>query len=90
MTDKALIQNLKTANIELAVIEPILDYAASVIEQQIRNLRDILSKIAEPSLRHEYLARLDSLQTVKSKLSISELAQQIGKLDKEEQTLNVY
>lgn len=90
MTDKAIIQKLKAANIELAVIEPILDYAASVIEQQIRTLRDTLSKIAESSLRHEYLARLDSLQTVKSKLSISELAQQIGKLDQEEQKLNVY
>lgn len=93
MPDKALIQKLKSvksANIDLVVVEPILDYAASVIEHQIRLLRETLSKIAEPSLRHEYLARLEALQVVKSKLSITELAQQIGKLEEEELKLNVY
>jgi predicted Ser/Thr protein kinase len=82
---------LKGQNIDLMQIEPILEYAISLLEVEIRNLRASLSKIAEVSLRHEYLARIDSLQVVKSKFSLSELAQQIGKLDnQEEQKLNVY
>jgi hypothetical protein len=85
-----LLQKLKLANIDLTVIEPLLDYAASVIECEIRDLRSALSKIAEPSLRHEYLARLESLQLVKSKLSIANLAHQIEKLTGEEQSFNVY
>ncbi|MFY8211713.1 MAG: hypothetical protein ACOVLB_03475, partial [Candidatus Nanopelagicus sp.] len=76
---------------DLVQIEPILEYAASQIEVEIRKLRANLSKISDVSLRHEYLARIDSLQVVKSKFSLSELAQQIGKLEnQEEQKLNVY
>jgi predicted Ser/Thr protein kinase len=82
---------LKAKNIDLVQIEPILEYAASQIEVEIRKLRANLSKISDVSLRHEYLARIDSLQVVKSKFSLSELAQQIGKLEnQEEQKLNVY
>jgi 5-methylcytosine-specific restriction endonuclease McrBC regulatory subunit McrC len=82
---------LKGKNIDLMQIEPLLEYAISLLEVEIRNLRASLSKIAEVSLRHEYLARIDSLQVVKSKFSLSELVQQIGKLDnQEEQKLNVY
>jgi hypothetical protein len=82
---------LKAKNIDLVQIEPILEYAASQIEVEIRKLRANLSKISDVSLRHEYLARIDSLQVVKSKFSLSELAQQIGKLEnQEEQQLNVY
>lgn len=82
---------LKEKNIDLVQIEPILEYAESLIELQIRKLREILSKVTDVSLRHEYLARIDSLQVVKSKFSLGELAQQIGKLEnQEEQKLNVY
>jgi len=90
LSDKAAIKKLTSANIEPASVEHILDYTVSVVEHQIRLLRSTLTKIAESSLRHEYLARLDELQVVKSKLSIAFLAEEIGKLEKEETKLNVY
>lgn len=88
--DTALLYKLKMANIDLTAIEPILDYAICVIDKEILHVRSSLTKIADPSLRHEYLARLDSFHIVKSKLTITELAHQIGQLDKEDEKLNVY
>ncbi len=87
---QVLNQQLKEANIDIELIEPVLDYANSVLELQIRIYRDYLMKQVEMSLRHEYLARIDSLQIVKSQLTLSALAGEIGKLNKEETKLNVY
>ncbi len=88
-SEDQLIKRLVSKGFDLDSVQPFLDYAQAVIEREIRLIRAALKAVNQAELRHEYLARIDSLQIVKSLFNAAELAQQIGKLDQEETHLNV-
>jgi predicted Ser/Thr protein kinase len=71
--------------IDLDSIERILDYAIAKMDVEIQAIRGLLSKTSESTLRHEFLARIDSLQLVKSQLSIKQLSDELSKSTDPEQ-----
>jgi hypothetical protein len=83
-------KRLKAINIDPDLLKVFLEYATAKIDVQIQVTRNALKNVSEASLRQEYLARIDSLQLVKSGLNLNQVAHDIGILDQEEQKLNVY
>lgn len=86
-TQKA--QAIREAGIDYHSADLLLEYARACVIHRIENLRKALEKVWDVDVRHEYLARIDSLQCALNDLSTSHLSEQLVRPNKQELNLSV-